>query len=169
MKILFLDRDGVINKKLDDDYVKNWSEFEFMPNIKEVLTKLKPLFDKIVVVTNQQGIGKKIMTEQDLHILHQKMLSELHDSQVLIDKIYHCPSLANANDPNRKPNIGMAKQVLSDFPKADFSQSWIIGDSISDMEFGKKAGLNTIFFGQKKHEFIDFSMENWLEIQEFFV
>lgn len=166
---LFLDRDGVINQKLEDDYVKDFEEFVFMPSLLASLRALRPLFGLFVVVTNQQGIGKGLMTENDLLRLHWQMQVAMQEYEVRIDKIYHCSDLAAAKSPNRKPEIGMALQAKADFPKINFAKSVMIGDSISDMEFGKKAGMKTIFLSKKKTEnnFIDVQLQSWVEVVEF--
>ena len=69
---LFLDRDGVINKKIENDYVRNWSQFEFIEGVIEALKILRNIFGKIIIVTNQRGIGRGLMTENDLHEIHKK-------------------------------------------------------------------------------------------------
>lgn len=140
---LFLDRDGVINKKLDNDYVKNISEFEFLPGAISAISELNKYFGITVVVTNQQGIGKKLMTERDLMGIHDFMLEELEKNNAHINAVYHCPELAQ-NDPScRKPKTGMGLFAKKDFPEIDFKKSIIAGDSMSDMEFGKNLGMNT--------------------------
>jgi len=161
---LFLDRDGVINLRLIDDYVKNVDEFEFLLDVKAVLEKIKPYFGRVVVVTNQQGIGKGLMSEQDLAKIHEKMLNYLHQDTFIIDKIYFCGDLKNTNSQRRKPEIGMAEDAKRDFAEIDFSKSLIIGDSLSDMQFGRKAGMKTVFFGEKKEiSEVDFWVETWLD------
>jgi D-glycero-D-manno-heptose 1,7-bisphosphate phosphatase len=170
---LFLDRDGVINTRLIDDYVKKWEEFEFMPDAQASIGTLRTIFKYIFVVTNQQGIGKGLMSEADLANIHQNMLAALalHNPTLrpIIDKIYHCPALKSSNDACRKPYIGMALQAQKEFPAVDFKKSLMIGDSISDMEFGKNAGMLTIFFGEnpiaeEDMEKIDFQCANWREV-----
>ncbi|TAH20820.1 MAG: HAD-IIIA family hydrolase [Cytophagales bacterium] len=172
---LFLDRDGVINQRRMDDYVKNWSEFIFMPHAIETIAYFRQIFKHIFVVTNQQGIGKGLMTEYDLALIHQKMKDELEvENKTLlpiIDYIFHCPSLKSANDINRKPQIGMALQAKTMFQSVDFQRAIMVGDTISDMEFGKKAGMNTIFFGaeeiaESERKWIDYRCENWKAVQE---
>lgn len=142
---LFLDRDGVINKKLDNDYVKHSTEFEFIDGVLPALATLNNLFGTIVVVTNQQCIGKGIITVEDLELIHKNMLYEISYLKGRIDKVYFAPQLANENHPNRKPNIGMALQAQKDFPHINFEKSIIVGDSLSDMQFGKTAGMKTVF------------------------
>ncbi|AEA34632.1 D-glycero-alpha-D-manno-heptose-1,7-bisphosphate 7-phosphatase [Hippea maritima] len=139
MKTLFLDRDGVINKKIENDYVRNWEQFEFLPNVIEALKILNSLFDRIIIVTNQRGIGRKLMTEKDLEVIHKNMLSVLSKENIKIDKIYYCPHDYKKEICNcRKPKIGMALQAKKDFPDIDFRNSIMVGDSLSDIEFGKK-------------------------------
>lgn len=139
VKTLFLDRDGVINKKIENDYVRNWEQFEFLPNVIEALKILNSLFDRIIIVTNQRGIGRKLMTEKDLEVIHKNMLSVLSKENIKIDKIYYCPHDYKKEICNcRKPKIGMALQAKKDFPDIDFRNSIMVGDSLSDIEFGKK-------------------------------
>ena len=85
---LFLDRDGVINKKLEGRYVSRWEEFEFMPNALQAVNILSKLFKRIFIVTNQQGIGKGIMSQNNLLFLHQRMIKEVEKAGGKIDKIY---------------------------------------------------------------------------------
>jgi histidinol-phosphate phosphatase family protein len=149
---LFLDRDGVINKKLEDDYVKHTTEFEFIDGSLNALRMLDPVFGNIVVVTNQQCIGKKIIFPEDLELIHQNMLYEISYLKGRIDKIYYSPYLAAENHPTRKPAIGMALQAQKDFPAIDFSKSIIVGDSLSDMEFGRNAGMKTVYISHEAKE-----------------
>jgi histidinol-phosphate phosphatase family protein len=147
---LFLDRDGVINKKLDNDYVKHWMEFEFEKDVVANFKKLNEVFGTVVVVTNQQGIGKGVYTKEDLELIHNNMLYELKYHKGIIDKVYYSPYLASENHETRKPNIGMALQAKKDFPQIDLTKSIIVGDSMSDMEFGRTAGMRTVYIHEKK-------------------
>jgi len=162
---LFLDRDGVINKKLDNDYVKHWVEFEFIEGVIDALKITNSMFGKIVVVTNQQGIGKGIYRTEDLELIHKNMLYEIHYMGGRIDKVYFSPYLAKENHSTRKPNTGMGLQAKNDFPEIDFTKSFIVGDSISDMEFGKGLGMKTVFISDKQitDEKIDFNFPSLVE------
>src|SRR5688500_18953463 len=91
---LFLDRDGVINKKLDNDYVKHWIDFEFIEGSIDSIKFLNTVFNKIVVVTNQQGIGKRLYRTEDLELIHKNMSYEITYHGGKIDKIYFSPYLA---------------------------------------------------------------------------
>lgn len=163
---LFLDRDGVINKKLENDYVKHWIEFEFLEHSLDALKQLSPLFGRIVVVTNQQGIGKKLYRTEDLELIHKNMVYEIGYHGGRIDKVYFSPYLDSEKHPTRKPGIGMALNAKADFPEIDFSKSIIIGDSMSDMQFGKSAGMKTIFLSEtpRQDASIDFNFQSLNEV-----
>ena len=164
---LFLDRDGVINRKLENDYVKRIDEFHFLEGVIESLAVFAKVFGRIVIVTNQQGIGKGLMSETDLDKVHNHMLNHIMEAGGRIDKIYHCPELAAKNAPCRKPNIGMAEEARADFPEIDFTKSLMVGDSISDMQMGRKAGMKTVFVSEDKLELeeIDYGVNSLEELQ----
>ncbi len=165
---LFIDRDGVINVRIIDNYVKKPSEFVFIDGSLEAIVIFKKLFYPILVVTNQQGIGKGLMSIDDLSLVHKKMNDDIVKAGGKINKIYFCPDLANSNSKNRKPEIGMALQAKLDFPEIDFKKSIMVGDSISDMKFGKNARMKTVFIGDKNiavinKDIIDYSFSSLLE------
>ena len=141
---LFLDRDGVINVKLDGQYVKNTEEFEFMIGAETAISKLSKIFNRILIVTNQQGIAKGIMSVQDLDFLHQHMLFELKKTGGAVDKVYYCPHLASENCNCRKPNPGLIQQAIIDFPEIKIDNSYLIGDSDTDIIAGNMMGLITV-------------------------
>ena len=154
---LFLDRDGVINKKLEGRYVSRWEEFEFMPNALQAVNILSKLFKRIFIVTNQQGIGKGIMSQNDLLFLHQRMIKEVEKASGKIDKIYFCPHLEKDNCNCRKPKTGMIEKAILDFPEIEVKNSYLIGDSLSDIQAGKEAGLHTVKVDDK------FTLYDWAE------
>ena len=141
---LFLDRDGVINVKLDGQYVKNTDEFDFIKGSEIAISKLSKIFNRILIVTNQQGIAKGIMSDNDLDVLHEYMLFEIKKNGGVIDKIYYCPHLAVESCNCRKPNPGLIQQAMIDFPEIKLEQSYLIGDSDTDIIAGKKMGLITV-------------------------
>lgn len=147
---IFLDRDGVINKRLVGDYIKKIEEFEFIPGVQDAINIFNQKFGNIFVVTNQQGIGKGKMTHDDLSVIHQLMTKEIVNSGGKIDKIYYCPYLSHTNHADRKPNIGMALKAKRDFKNVNFKKSVMVGDSISDMKFGKRMKMLTIFISSNK-------------------
>ena len=146
---VFLDRDGVINHKLANDYVKDWIEFRFCENALLALSELSKIFKHIVVVTNQRGIGKGLFSEQQLHEIHEKMLIEVQKSSGRVDQIYYC-SEVNDDSICRKSNVGMALKARQDFPEIEFSKSFIVGDSLSDKDFGKKLGMKRVYVAPPK-------------------
>ena len=146
---LFLDRDGVINKNIVNDYVKRWEDFHFLPDVFTALKKINSVFGTIVVVTNQQGIGKGLYTENDLNGIHKKMMEQIEKGGGRIDKIYFASALKAENSEFRKPGTGMALAAEKDFPTIKFNRSVIVGDSITDMQFGKAMGMKTIYIEGK--------------------
>lgn len=157
---LFLDRDGVINKKIEGDYVRNLDQFEWLDGVQESLVKLSGIFGKVIIVSNQQGIGKGLMTKDDVESIHEHIIKTIAKKGGRVDSIYYAPNLKSDNSSTRKPATGMALQAKKDFPEVDFSKSIMVGDSMSDMEFGKKAGMKTVFISHgkqtEKNELIDF-------------
>ncbi len=144
-RALFLDRDGVINRRIPGDYVRNLSQFELLPGAGEAIVRLGNVFGRVIVVTNQQGIGKGLMSVADVAEIHDFLTQKVDEAGGRLDKIYCCPSLASDNDPDRKPGIGMGLRAKRDFPEIDFARSLMIGDSISDMKFAEKLGMPFIF------------------------
>ena len=141
---LFLDRDGVINYEKKDDYIRNWQEFKFYEGAKEALKTLAEKFGIIIVVSNQRGISKGLMTEEDLANIHRNMQHEIESSGGRIDGIYYCTAI-DSKDPYRKPNPGMAFLAKQDLPEIDFSKSIIAGNKPSDMLFGKNVGIYSVY------------------------
>ena len=152
---LFLDRDGVINKKLEARYVRDFSEFEFMRGALLAISKLSKVFSRIIIVTNQQGIGKGIMSDSDLNSLHAKMLEKIEELGGKIHKIYYCPHLEAYNCLCRKPRPGMIQRAMIDFPDIIIKDSYLIGDSESDIKAGKSMSLNTVKVDNK------YTLEKW--------
>ncbi len=147
---LFLDRDGVINVESVGSYITNWSEFDFHDGALEAIQSLSRLFSTIVVVSNQRGVGRGIMSMDALHDISNNMRNAVAEFGGHIDKVYNCTAI-NDEDRNRKPNTGMGLQAQEDFPTIDFKKSIMVGNSMSDMEFGKKLSMQTIFL-TTKHE-----------------
>ena len=146
---LFLDRDGVINTRLVDDYVKNINEFQFILGVSEAFKIFAKKFGHIIIVSNQQGVGKGIMTMQDVESVHDYMLKEIEKQQGRIDAIYVCPQLKSDPDNFRKPSPRMAYMAQHDFPNIDLEKSIMVGDMSSDLEFGKNCGMLTVVVGNE--------------------
>ncbi|MDD3875822.1 MAG: HAD-IIIA family hydrolase [Bacteroidales bacterium] len=163
---LFLDRDGVINDRPYNDYVKNADEFVFIEETPRAIHLLNSIFKYTFVVTNQQGIGKGILSVNDLNLIHKKMTDELEIFSAKIDEVFFCPDLANAFSFFRKPNVGMALTAKKKYPDIIFKKSVMVGDAISDMQFGKRLGMTTVFISNNLNEvrknckLIDYSFIN---------
>lgn len=141
---LFLDRDGVINDEIVGRYITKWSEFSFCDGSLGAIRQLSDLFGRVVIVTNQRGVGRGIMTIADLQEIHSGMKASIAEEGGNIDKIYACTAIED-DDHNRKPNTGMAVQAQEDFPEIDFHKSVMVGNNLTDMEFGKRMGMQTVF------------------------
>ncbi|MCH8904089.1 MAG: HAD family hydrolase [Bacteroidetes bacterium] len=141
---LFLDRDGVINELLPNEYVTKWEKFEFREGALEAIKKLSSLFGKTFIATNQRGIARNLMTEEDLDDIHLKMLKEIESNGGRIEKIYYCPHEISDYCDCRKPLTGLAEQAKYDYPGISFESSVMIGDSASDIQFGKSLNMRTI-------------------------
>lgn len=148
---LFLDRDGVINHEKYKDYIHTWNEFIFYDDVKKAIEIFSDHFRYIIVVTNQRGVGKGVTQLSDLQYLHERMIDEIKAAGGKIDAVYFCPALEE-NDPNRKPNIGMALQAKKDFPNIDFNKSIMVGNTMSDIQFGKNIGAKTVFLPTTRPE-----------------
>jgi len=141
---LFLDRDGVINIDKEGSYIFSVDEFVFSPGAPSLFKKLTDKFNRIIIVTNQRGVGRQLMTEDTLADIHRHMTTKVEEAGGKIDAIYYCSSIHN-DHPERKPNPGMAVRAKLNFPEIDFSKSIMVGNNLSDMHFGRNAGIHTVF------------------------
>lgn len=141
---LFLDRDGVINNERVGFYVLNWSEFHFSEGAIKAIKMLSDKVGRIIIITNQRGVGKQLMTETDLIEIHKEMQNEISTAGGRIDAIYYCTAV-DKDCFDRKPNPGMAHQAFNDFPDIDPNKCIMVGNKLSDMRFGRAAGINTVF------------------------
>lgn len=150
-KVIFLDRDGVINKKPPKaDYVKNWSEFEFLPGAVEALKVLCQKRYDIYLVTNQPGIARRMMVKEDLDLIHRKMEKELKKNNAKIEGIYCCLHGWNDGCECRKPKPGLLFKAAREH-YLDLTKSIFIGDGERDIQAGEAAGCKTILIDNKKN------------------
>jgi D-glycero-D-manno-heptose 1,7-bisphosphate phosphatase len=144
---VFFDRDGIVNRRKIDEYVTQWDDFIFEESIFSILQKVTQAGFLAILITNQQGIGKRLMTEQDLADIHANMQAELQSrSGVQFDAIYFCGELNSSPTSRRKPSPAMLLEAIEAY-SIDAQHSWMIGDSISDATAGKRAGVQTILIG----------------------
>ena len=145
VRYIFLDRDGVINRKLPEgEYVSSWDHFHLLPEAAEAIAKLNQSGRTVIVVTNQRGIALGYYTEADVRAVHSELQNHLNQTGAHIDAFYFCPHDKNECDC-RKPKTGLFEQALRDFPEASSENSIVIGDSLSDIEAARSFGAPSIF------------------------
>ncbi|MGN6128665.1 MAG: D-glycero-alpha-D-manno-heptose-1,7-bisphosphate 7-phosphatase [Humibacter sp.] len=137
---LFLDRDGVINTRMMDDYVRSWADFHFEPGALQALVSLARWAPRIVIVTNQQGVGKGLMSLAELDEIHSHMRRAIIEAGGRIDAVQFCPHLATDDCACRKPRPGMATDYLDTHPEVDGSASVLVGDTPSDIAMARRLG-----------------------------
>jgi histidinol-phosphate phosphatase family protein len=142
---LFLDRDGVVNVWLPGDYVKSWNEFRFNEGFLDFIGRYSNRFRHVLIVTNQRGVGKGVMTLEQLDQIHSRMLEEIARAGGRIDRIYLCTA-TDDSDPMRKPNTGMAEQAMMDYPDISMERSLMIGDQPSDRSFADNCGMRFLIW-----------------------
>lgn len=149
---LFLDRDGVINKRLVNEYIASWKDFEFLPGVLNAIPIFNSVFKRILIVTNQQGIGKGLMSKEDLLYIHERMLEMIYEHGGMISNIYFCPLLESDKNNCRKPDRFMADQAKKEFPEINFEQSIMVGDMPDDIKFGQSLGMKCVQIKNHKSE-----------------
>ena len=143
-KVVFVDRDGVINEDPIGDYVKRWEDFRFIGGAVNALKRFNQAGFKIIIVSNQAGIGDGVYTEKTLNGITTSMLKELKREGVNIQRIYYCLHGKEANCECRKPKTGLFQKAANDI-SFEPSQTFFIGDKASDIEAGRNFGLRTVF------------------------
>ncbi len=164
-KAFFFDRDGVINVRKMDDYVMSVQEMQLFPEIPVILKILKENNFLTFVVTNQQGVGKGLMSENELLDIHNFMQDTLEvQCGFKFDDIEYCTDLKESASFRRKPNPGMILELAEKW-NIDLKNSYIIGDTESDIIAGEKAGLKTILLSVEKIKTVpDFCISNHVEL-----
>ncbi|UUZ92477.1 HAD-IIIA family hydrolase [Paenibacillus sp. P25] len=137
-KLIFLDRDGVINRNVDDGYVLSTAQIEWLPGAMEGSWRLNRPDNRICIVTNQAAVGKGILPEPDLLHIHRFFLETIREEKGRIDEIYYCPHTPEERCPCRKPRPGLLQQGIAQF--GGCGRLWMVGDSLDDMRAGKEAG-----------------------------
>jgi D-glycero-D-manno-heptose 1,7-bisphosphate phosphatase len=146
-KILLIDRDGTINKKAEQgQYILSWNEFQFIPETKKAMKKLSLHGYKFIVITNQAGISRGMLTEENLNEIHQKMIEELSREGVEILKIYMCPDHWDSRSDRRKPSPGMFFEASSDF-SLRLDQCLYVGDDERDCMAAFNANCGMVYLG----------------------
>ncbi|MFC2130074.1 HAD-IIIA family hydrolase [Bacteroidota bacterium] len=169
IKAVFFDRDGVVNMRMVNDYVRNIREFNFLPDFLSFFPKVLKSGCSVFLITNQQGVSKGIMTLNELQDVLNFMQNKLIDLYGTgFHDIFYCTDLADSGSYYRKPNPGMIIDAVNKW-NIDVNKSWVIGDSPTDAAAGKRAGLNTILLGDYKkqeHPDADFIVMDLYDIED---
>jgi len=156
-RAVFLDRDGTINK--DVGFPDSFDLIEIYPYSYEAVKKINEAGLLAVIVTNQSGIGRGLIREKNLHLIHQKLRDAFAEHNIHFDGIYYCPHYISSSDPRynkdclcRKPKPGMALQAAQDL-NIDIKRSYMVGDKVEDILFGRNIQAKPILlltgFGQE--------------------
>ena len=145
IRYVFLDRDGVINRKPPEGaFISQWSDFHFLPGAESALAALNHSGRRVIVVSNQRGIALGYYTAADVQALHARLHEHLGAHGARIDAFYYCPHDKEQCDC-RKPGPGLFLQAFRDFKEASPASSVMIGDSLSDIEAARRLGIHSIF------------------------
>ena len=145
LRTVFLDRDGVLNEKMPEGrYVARWEDFHVLPGVPEALRRLNEAGLRVIVVSNQRGIAQGLYTAADVDAIHAAFQSLLELDGAHIDAFFICPHEMDQCNC-RKPLPGLFEQAVAHFPAITAATSVMIGDSLVDMEFGRRLGMTTIF------------------------
>lgn len=143
-KAIFLDRDGVINKKPPEhDYVKSWSEFKWLPTTIEAIQLINNSGWLAIVISNQRGVARGLMNAKDVEVINKKMKEDLESFGAKIDGVYWCGHDYSDNCDCRKPKPGLILKAAKDL-NIDLPNSWVVGDSNDDIAAGIAAGCKTL-------------------------
>ncbi len=153
VRYVFLDRDGVLNRKMPEGaYVAEWAQFAWLPGAVEAVARMKRAGLTVIVVSNQRGIALGRISTMQLERLHDHMQDHLARNDALLDAIYYCPH-DHGECHCRKPETGLFEEACKRFPEANAGNSVVIGDSLSDIQAGRRLGMKTIFIqGEPDHQ-----------------
>ncbi|MEY3741414.1 MAG: hypothetical protein RL371_314 [Bacteroidota bacterium] len=166
---LFLDRDGVINERIFDSYILDWSAFRFTEGLLENAAQIGAAFAHIIVVTNQQCIAKGLLLPEQLEEIHQHMCNELQKAGLTVDFVLVATEFKNGLPQRRKPHTTMALEAQARFPNIDFQKSIMVGDTNTDIQFGKKLGMYTVLIesAERVKEIPDLRLSHLAQLSQF--
>lgn len=145
IRTVFLDRDGVINRKPPEgEYISDWRDFHLLPGVEESIGVLNRAGIRVIVISNQRGIALGRVTRAGVDALHTGLQQHLAAAGARIDAFYYCPHNKDECEC-RKPKTGLFEQAFHDFPEMDRSACLVIGDSLSDIQAARALGLPSIF------------------------
>jgi D-glycero-D-manno-heptose 1,7-bisphosphate phosphatase len=145
VRTIFLDRDGILNQKMPEgEYVARWEDFRVLPGVPEALRRLNDAGLRVVVVSNQRGIARGLYTAADVERIHAGFQQLLREKSARVDALFICPH--DEGQCNcRKPLPGLFELAVAQFPDISPATCVMIGDSLSDIEFGRGLRMRTIF------------------------
>ncbi len=172
-KYLFLDRDGVLNERNPEGYILNPEELKILPGVPEAVARLNKYFARIIIISNQQGVAKGLMTHDDLHVVNKTLLKAIEEGGGSIDDVIYCTDSAGTPNNCRKPSLAMAREAQNRFPEIDLAHSWMVGDTGSDMQFAINGGMHGIMIGPENlrddlEQFIEGRFDSLLDFARFF-
>jgi heptosyltransferase-2 len=138
---IFLDRDGTLNE--DPGFLRSASDLRLLPGVATALARLKSAGARLVVVTNQSGVGRGLLTLKDLEAIHARLEGLLEQSDAALDAIYFCPHHPDDGCRCRKPATGMVDRAVSEL-QADLRKAYVVGDHANDIQLAKAAGVKSI-------------------------
>jgi D-glycero-D-manno-heptose 1,7-bisphosphate phosphatase len=151
-RAIFLDRDGVINQRpVEGEYITRWEDFHVLPGVAESISLLNRAGFQVIVITNQRCVAKQQITEPALQEMHRRMLEALAAQGATVDAVYYCPHDHEPACECRKPQPGMILEASQTW-SIDLKASWMVGDSASDVEAGRRAGCKTVYISGKTAE-----------------
>lgn len=156
MKTVFIDRDGVINRRLVGDWVKKWEEFEMLSGVPEAIGKLKKSGYRCILITNQRGIALKLFSFDDLAELHQKMNDKLNiEGGGSFDDVFICPHDRHENCDCRKPKPGLFFQATEKYDDILLNDTVMFGDKDTDRQASEAAGCGGFYLVDDENSLLD--------------
>ena len=141
LEAVFLDRDGVLNPHIPGDYLKSADDLALLPGVAQAVRRLNDAGLRVIVISNQQGVGKGVMTMADLAAIEQRMAALLaQEAGAHLDRAYYCTDLAHVQSPRRKPEPGMLLEAAQEFGLT-LANTVFLGDSPTDIQAGHAAGV----------------------------
>jgi D-glycero-D-manno-heptose 1,7-bisphosphate phosphatase len=147
---ILCDRDGVINERIFGSYVTTWNEFQFRPGIKDALASMAELKLPIIVISNQAGVGKSLISPEALQDITERFVAELHERGARVDAVYYCPHTPEQHCGCRKPHPGLLEAAARDW-RLDLRRSVLIGDSQSDMQAARSLDCRAILLPPREN------------------
>jgi D-glycero-D-manno-heptose 1,7-bisphosphate phosphatase len=165
---VFLDRDGVINRNIDGDYVRHWQEFEFIPSSREAIQRLLRENTPVIVVCNQACVGKGLVSDAAVQEINRRRVAKTSVADRRISTVYRCPHRVEDGCQCRKPEPGMLLEAAADWD-LDLTRCYMVGDAISDIEAGSAVGCTTLLVKTGRGSRALLECQNWNTQPDFIV